>query len=104
MPPLEDELAQTPPDLLTLHAAANPTKPALIDDRPGAKLLVWSYAELEERANRLANVLALHGVGPRDRVTNAADRAADRRAALTMTASMSAVAAIITAAFVLLPV
>jgi fatty-acyl-CoA synthase/long-chain acyl-CoA synthetase len=61
-------LAQTAPDLLTLHATANPSKPAVIDDRPGAALLRWSYAELEERANRLANMLALHGVEPRDRV------------------------------------
>jgi acyl-CoA synthetase (AMP-forming)/AMP-acid ligase II len=68
MPLPEVELAQTPPDLLTIHATANPTKPALIDDRPGAPPLRWSYAELEERANRLANVLLAHGVRPRDRV------------------------------------
>src|SRR5688572_15323001 len=57
-----------PPDLLTLHASANPRKPAVIDDRPDGTLLTWSYAELEERANRLANALLAHGVGARDRV------------------------------------
>jgi len=56
------------PDLLTLHARANPEKLAVIDDRPDGTLLSWSYAELETRANRLANVLLAHGVGPGDRV------------------------------------
>jgi len=42
-------------------------------------------------------------VGPRDQVTDAGDRAADRRAALVMTGYMSAIAAVITAAFVALP-
>jgi fatty-acyl-CoA synthase/long-chain acyl-CoA synthetase len=59
---------EAPADLLTLHASANPSKPAVIDDRPDGTLLAWSYAELEARANRLANVLLAHGVGPRDRV------------------------------------
>ena len=64
-------MPETPPDLLTLHATANPNKPALIDDRPDGTLLRWSYAELEERSNRLANVLLAQGVGrarPRDLV------------------------------------
>jgi fatty-acyl-CoA synthase/long-chain acyl-CoA synthetase len=61
-------MAEPAPDLLTLHASANPAKPAVIDDRPDGRLLRWSYAELEERANRLAHVLRAHGVGPRDRV------------------------------------
>ena len=56
------------PDLLTLHATANPSKPAVIDDRLGGVELCWSYAELEARANRLANAMLGLGVGPRDRV------------------------------------
>jgi len=56
------------PDLLTLHATANPTKPAVIDDRPDGTSTQWSYAELEARANRLAHALLAHGVAPRDRV------------------------------------
>jgi fatty-acyl-CoA synthase/long-chain acyl-CoA synthetase len=31
-------------------------KPAVIDDRPGRPVTVWSYAELERQANRLAHV------------------------------------------------
>jgi fatty-acyl-CoA synthase/long-chain acyl-CoA synthetase len=61
-------VADAPPDLLTLHAAANPTKPAVIDDRPDGTRLRWSYAELEARANRLAHVLLAHGLTPGDRV------------------------------------
>jgi fatty-acyl-CoA synthase/long-chain acyl-CoA synthetase len=62
------KLPEATPDLLTLHASANPAKPAVIDDRPDGTLLVWSYAELEERANRLAHALLARGVGARDRV------------------------------------
>jgi len=61
-------VAEAAPDLLTLHATANPEKPAVIDDRPDGTELRWSYAELEERANRLAHALLAHGVLPRDRV------------------------------------
>ena len=43
-------------------------------------------------------------LGEPDKVVDTAERAADRRAALIMTAYMSAIAAVITALFVLLPV
>ncbi|MFM2046206.1 MAG: hypothetical protein RL383_283, partial [Actinomycetota bacterium] len=45
-----------------MHAQAQPDKPAVIDDRPGKPPVVVSFAELEDRANRLANVLASKGV------------------------------------------
>ena len=61
-------MAEAAPDLLTLHATANPTRLAVVDDRPDGTLTRWSYAQLEERANRLAHGLLAHGVGPRDRV------------------------------------
>jgi fatty-acyl-CoA synthase/long-chain acyl-CoA synthetase len=57
-----------PPDLLALHAAAQPGKLALVDDRPGAPVLRWSYAELNLRVNRLANQLLARGVRPGERV------------------------------------
>lgn len=56
------------PDLLTLYAAAQPGKLAVIDDRPGAGVVSWTYAQLEAEANRLANVLASLGVGPGGKV------------------------------------
>src|SRR5262245_31631082 len=61
-------MPEATPDLLTLHATANPAKPAVIDDRPDGSSTRWSYAELEARANRLAHALLAAGVAPRDRV------------------------------------
>ncbi|MBA3983826.1 MAG: AMP-binding protein [Acidimicrobiia bacterium] len=51
-------------DLLTSYAALQPDKVAVIDDRPGMPIQTLTYAELEARANRLANVLLEQGVGP----------------------------------------
>ncbi len=48
-------------DYLTTHAESLPDKVAVIDDRPGHPLLKWTYAELEDEANRLANVLRDRG-------------------------------------------
>jgi acyl-CoA synthetase (AMP-forming)/AMP-acid ligase II len=56
------------PDFLTLYASAQPGKLAVIDDRPGANVVSWTYARLEAEANRLANVLASLGVGPGGKV------------------------------------
>jgi acyl-CoA synthetase (AMP-forming)/AMP-acid ligase II len=56
------------PDLLTLHASSQPDKLAVIDDRPGAHIVSWTYAQLEAEANRLANVLASLGAGPGGKV------------------------------------
>ena len=51
------------PDILTVYAAANPEKPALIcgDD-------VLTYREYDERSNRAARALVDLGVEPGDRV------------------------------------
>ena len=56
------------PDLLTLYASSQPGKLAVIDDRPGANVVSWTYARLEAEANRLANALASLGVGPGEKV------------------------------------
>jgi len=61
-------LAQAPTDLLTRYAQTQPDKPAVIDDRPDGSVCCWSYAELNARANRLANAMLAAGVKPRDRV------------------------------------
>src|SRR5215467_16109563 len=56
------------PDLLSAYASAQPGKLAVVDDRPGANVVSWTYAQLEAEANRLANALASVGVGPGDKV------------------------------------
>src|SRR6516164_9157453 len=56
------------PDLLSAYASSQPGKLAVIDDRPGADVVSWTYAQLEAEANRLANALASLGVGPGDKV------------------------------------
>lgn len=50
-------------DLLTMYAAAQPDKLAVIDDRPGQPPVLWTFADLEAYANRLGN--ALISVGAR---------------------------------------
>jgi fatty-acyl-CoA synthase/long-chain acyl-CoA synthetase len=55
-------------DVLALHASAKPQTPAVIDDRPDGRFLRWSYAELNQRSNRLAHRMLALGVRPLDRV------------------------------------
>ena len=52
------------PDFLTIHAGAQPDKPAVIDDRPDGTVLRRTFAELEADANRLAHGLRDLGVAP----------------------------------------
>ncbi|MBW2724587.1 MAG: AMP-binding protein [Deltaproteobacteria bacterium] len=59
------------PDILTLHASANPDKLALIEDPPvggHGNAVQWTYRELNEQANRLANVLLALGLKREDKV------------------------------------
>jgi acyl-CoA synthetase (AMP-forming)/AMP-acid ligase II len=56
------------PDLLTLYAAAQPDKLAVIDDRGGGQVLFWSYAQLEAEANKMAHAMQALGTGPGDKV------------------------------------
>jgi acyl-CoA synthetase (AMP-forming)/AMP-acid ligase II len=57
-----------PEDLLTAYAKSQPDKPGVVDDRPDGTVVIWSYAELEERSNRVANLLLTLGARPRDKV------------------------------------
>jgi acyl-CoA synthetase (AMP-forming)/AMP-acid ligase II len=56
------------PDILTMYAQAQPDKLALVDDRLGIEVRRFTFAELEDRANRLAHVLAERGLGPGTKV------------------------------------
>ena len=51
------------PDYLTTYAAAMPTKIAVIDDRPDGRVETYTWAELNDQANRLGNVLTSLGAG-----------------------------------------
>jgi acyl-CoA synthetase (AMP-forming)/AMP-acid ligase II len=63
-------------DLLALHASSTPDKPAVIDDRPGAAAVVWTFDELNARANRLAHLLLDLGVGPDTKVVTVGQNSA----------------------------
>ena len=51
-------------DFLTAYAQMQPEKMAVVDDRPDGTVYSLSFYELEEQANRLANVLASLGAQP----------------------------------------
>jgi acyl-CoA synthetase (AMP-forming)/AMP-acid ligase II len=51
-------------DTLSVYAKSQPDKPGVIDDKPDGTVVVWTYAELEARANRVANLLLSLGAGP----------------------------------------
>ena len=53
-------------DFLTAHSITQPNKVAVVDDRPDGAVQQLTYAELNTRANQLANVLLGMGVVPGD--------------------------------------
>jgi acetyl-CoA synthetase len=55
-------------DVCDRHAAATPDRLALVVADPGGASEDYTFADLRALSNRLANVLAAHGVGPGDRV------------------------------------
>ena len=87
----------------------------VVADAPAwSRVLVFPFlagglVSLEQARRRFCVAFAMAGVsnfgavGRTERVEQDAHRAADRRAALTMVATMSAIAAVLTAVFVALP-
>jgi acyl-CoA synthetase (AMP-forming)/AMP-acid ligase II len=62
-------MAAMQPDILSVHAGAQPGKVALIENPPaGDAVASWTFAELEAWACRVANALRSMGVSPGDRV------------------------------------
>ena len=57
-------MPERPPDILGAHAAAQPDKPALIEDHSDGRTTVWSFDELNRQAHRLGNALLGLGVRP----------------------------------------
>src|SRR3984885_4731956 len=57
-----------PEDVLSVYARSQPGKPGVIDDRPDGTVVIWTYAELEAQANRVANLLLSLGAGPGTKV------------------------------------
>src|SRR3954462_9556808 len=51
-------------DFLTAYSIAQADKPAVIDDRPDGTITTLTFGQLNEQANRLANVLLDLGVRP----------------------------------------
>jgi fatty-acyl-CoA synthase/long-chain acyl-CoA synthetase len=56
------------PDILSVYAASQPDKLAVVDDKGSAGIVSWTYAQFEAEANRLANALAALDVGPGQKV------------------------------------
>ena len=80
------------PDLLSMYAASQPDKPAVIDDRGSGVITRWTYARLEAEANRLANALASLGVGPGHKVIWCGPNSPQVVAAMNATRKIGAVA------------
>ena len=53
-----------PDDTLSVYARSQPDKPAVIEDRADGAVVMWTYAELDAQANRVANLLLSLGAGP----------------------------------------
>src|ERR1700712_5608370 len=52
------------PDFLSVYAASQGDKPAIIDDRTDGTVTTMTFAEIDEQSNRLANLLLTLGVKP----------------------------------------
>ena len=61
-------MTATAPDILSIHAATQPGKVALVDDPPAGPARVWTFAELEDWACRVAGALIELGVSAGERV------------------------------------
>ncbi|HEX2133955.1 MAG TPA: amino acid adenylation domain-containing protein, partial [Actinophytocola sp.] len=75
----------TMPELFARCVATKPDAEAVVDGATS-----WTYAELDARSNRIARLLARHGVGPEDVVGVAVPRSADLVAAVLAVVKLGA--------------
>ncbi|HEV2253246.1 MAG TPA: AMP-binding protein [Streptosporangiaceae bacterium] len=81
-----------PEDTLSVYARIQPGKPGVIDDRPDGTVIVWTYAELEAQANRVANLLLSLGAGPGTKVLWCGPNSPEVVAVMSATRKIGAVA------------
>src|ERR1700758_3065718 len=81
-----------PEDTLSVYARIQPDKPGVIDDRPDGTVVVWTYAELEAQANRVANLLLSLGAGPGQKVLWCGPNSPEVVAVMSATRKIGAVA------------
>src|ERR1700735_1565865 len=81
-----------PEDVLSVYARSQPGKPGVIDDRPDGTVVVWTYAELEAQANRVANLLLSLGAGPGTKVLWCGPNSPEVVAVMSATRKIGAVA------------
>jgi acyl-CoA synthetase (AMP-forming)/AMP-acid ligase II len=81
-----------PEDTLSVYARIQPDKPGVIDDRPDGTVVVWTYAELEAQANRVANLLLSLGAGPGAKVLWCGPNSPEVVAVMSATRKIGAVA------------
>jgi acyl-CoA synthetase (AMP-forming)/AMP-acid ligase II len=81
-----------PDDILSVYARSQPDKPGIIDDKPDGTVVTWTYAELDARSNRVANLLLSLGAGPGRKVLWCGPNSPEVVAVMTATRKIGAVA------------
>src|ERR1700735_1254943 len=79
-------------DPLSIYAETQPAKPGVIDDRPDGTVVTWTYAELEARSNRIANLLLSPGTGAGSTVLWCGPNSPEVGAVMNATRNIGAVA------------
>jgi len=81
-----------PDDVLSIYARTQPDKPGVIDDKLDGTVVTWTYAELEARSSRVANLLLSLGAGPGRKVLWCGPNSPEVVAVMTATRRIGAVA------------
>src|SRR5215472_2718484 len=81
-----------PDDILSIYAQSQPDKAGVIDDRPDGTVIRWTYAELEARSNRVANLLLSLGAGPGKKIIWCGPNSLEVVAVMNATRKIGAVA------------